>query len=502
MERNLVSGFISIISAKVGLLFTNLIFTAILVRLLGSAKYGEYALVLSILNVSMILINAGVNDGVRKFVAEERSVPAWADDVLGFYIRFGGVLAAGGALAFVGSNLLGITATLIGPGYEPYFCLTALVVVGRQFFSIVRSSLMGQGLESVSEPLLVLKRVVLGIVGLSLVYVGYGVSGVLAGEVVGTVLVTGVGFYFVSKQYDVRAVARISSNLPRRELVSFNSRSVVLILLTMSLLHVDIILLQQFEGNAATGYYKAALIIAELVWFVPVALQTVLLHSMSELWSRRDQSTVTELAARVTRYTLLLTLVMVMGIAALADPFIPLYYGTEFVPAITPLLLLLPGTLGFAVARPISAIGQGKGELTPLIIATGTAALLNLVLNLVLIPRFGMAGAAVATSVGYGSMLAFHGLAAFRIGFNPFADLRAVRTLSAALAAVPVIFGVTWLLDFHLVSLVVVPPLGFLVYSLVALRTRAVGPEEVVPLLRRTPSPFAGWSVRLVRRLG
>jgi len=51
---------------------------------------------------------------------------------------------------------------------------------------------------------------------------------------------------------------------------------------------------------------------------------------------------------------------MAVGLAALADIAVPIYFGAEAEPAITPLLLLLPGALGFAIARPILAVSQGK----------------------------------------------------------------------------------------------------------------------------------------------
>ncbi|GAB7119119.1 hypothetical protein JCM9743_15820 [Natrinema sp. JCM 9743] len=64
------------------------------------------------------------------------------------------------------------------------------------------------------------------------------------------------------------------------------------------------------------------------------------------------------------------------------DVAVPIYFGAEAEPAITPLLLLLPGALGFALARPILAISQGEGTLRYPVAATGGAALLNLGLNL------------------------------------------------------------------------------------------------------------------------
>jgi len=143
-------------------------------------------------------------------------------------------------------------------------------------------------------------------------------------------------------------------------MLTFNSMSIALIFLMMSLYHIDIIMLNRFQSDSAVGNYKAALTIAEFLWFVPMAIQTVFVHSTSELWSQNRYQQISELVSRTTRYTFLLTAVMAVGLAALADIAVPIYFGAEAEPAITPLLLLLPGALGFAIARPILAVSQGK----------------------------------------------------------------------------------------------------------------------------------------------
>jgi O-antigen/teichoic acid export membrane protein len=188
-----------------------------------------------------------------------------------------------------------------------------------------------------------------------------------------------------------------------------------------------------------------------------------------------------------------------IGLAALADDFVPIYYGPEFDAAVLPLLLLLPGVLGFALARPIFAIGQGKGQLQTLIAATGTASLINLVLNAVLIPQYGMLGAAVATSVGYGSMLVLHVIAAQRIGFNPLSDLRIKRTIIVALVSGGMIFGLSSVIRSSVLSLIIVPPIGFLVYSSLSLRFSVISPEEAQPVIQRLPNPIKNYTEYIIQ---
>lgn len=485
MSRRILRGFISILGTDVAVLALSLVITPILVRLLGSAKYGDYAFVLSVLSMVMIVVNAGIFDGIRKYIAEDRD-PGWQGAVFGFYLRVGLVIAVVAAVLISGLTTIGVIATQFGPAFTTYFLVVAGLIIVRQLWAIGRGTLMGLGYEHISEPVKVVRWVIFAIVGLGLVALGYGITGALVGRLIarGTVMV--FAFAIVFRKLPLRAVFdRPDPSFPRRSLLMFNSLSVILILLMNSLYEVDILLLRIMRGSVETGFYKAALVVAEFLWFVPTALQTVLLHSTSELWMEDRTATVTALAARVTRYTLLFVTLLALGLFALADEFVPLYFGQEFSAAVAPLIFLLPGTIGFAVARPVFAIGQGKGSLRPLVAATGIAAALNLLLNLVLIPRYGMRGAAVATSVGYGSMLALHLVTARRIGFNPVADLRPLRVAATGLIAAPIILLAADHLS-GLIALAIVPGIGFAVYTGAALAVGAIDREELAELRDRS----------------
>jgi O-antigen/teichoic acid export membrane protein len=180
---------------------------------------------------------------------------------------------------------------------------------------------------------------------------------------------------------------------------------------------------------------------------------------------------------------------MAIGLAALADRFVPLYYGESFVAATAPLVVLLPGTVGFAAARPLQAINQGSGRIRALVAASGAAAVLNLALNAAFIPQFGMIGAAVATSVGYGSMFVFLVWAARHIGYDPLDDFRAVRITVTALVAAPFILVLDGLLAHDILALLVVPPVGCAIYSGAAVATGALDSRELLDLLGKLPDP-------------
>lgn len=503
MRINPLRSFAFILSKNVGTTVISLAVTPIIVRLLGSSGYGDYAFILSITNVSMLFVNAGMEDGVRKFVAEDRDLPGWADMVFGFYMRVGALLAGVGVLVIVGLNISGVTQRVLDPRFVTYLYLVAILLFARQFQVLFRNALMAKGLEHLSEPLKLVQNLTFSAAAITLAYIGYAVSGVLVGHIFASLSVIILGGYFISQNYDIRLVFKPSrSDLPRGSLLTFNGYNMILVLLMFSLYHIDVLLLNPMVGSAATGYYKAALVISGFLWFVPISIQKALLHSSSEMWANRDASAVSAISARITRYTMVFTTLFILGIAALANPFMPLYFGSNFTASIEPLLLLLPGALGFAVARPIIAIGQGKGNLKPLILATGAAAVINLILNVLLIPKFGVGGAAVSTSIGYGSMVLFHGLAARRNGFRPLSDLRLVRFCVSITISAMFIFGLATFTGPNLHSLLLVPPVGFAVYTATIIKTKTISAEELLDILDNGPDQYMRYPKKIVHLIG
>ncbi len=499
MQRSILSGVLSVAGTKVLTLIIGILTTPILYRLLKPEGVGVYTTVLSVFSLFMILVSSGVTDGVRKFLAEDRAMDCWEENVVGFYFRLALLLSVLGSVVLALTAWFGLVEKVFGSGFEPYFYILTILVVTDQFRAYARRTLMGFGLERYSEPLKVLQQLAFIAIAIPLVHFGFGVKGALAGKIAAGAVVAIAGVVIISRQISLKGIFRTTpSDFPRRTMLTFNSLSIVLIFLLMSLYHVDILMLQLLSGSTQVGYYRAALKLAEFLWFIPLALQTVFVHSTSELWSNGETEKISKLSARTTRYTFLLTGVMAVGLAALSNTAVPLYFGSDFTPAITPLLLLLPGSLGFAVARPILAIAQGKGDLKFPILATGTAAVINLLLNLLLIPRYGMHGAAIATSVGYGSMFVFHLWSARRIGFDPLSDARLGRVISATILSAPPIFVLAHLINPHLgvfgfeipLSILIVPPLGFLVFLFFCFATGALGVCEVLNTLSSFPEPL------------
>lgn len=161
----------------------------------------------------------------------------------------------------------------------------------------------------------------------------------------------------------------------------------------------DIFLVNLFVGPAGAGIYVIAVQFAERLWMLSTAVSTVLLPRLSQLSNDEDQRR--ELTPLICRWVLALTLVGSLALLAIANPLIALVFGPDFTDATSVLAFLVPGIVLWAGGRVLSndIAARGKPEINFYISAL--VLFTNITANLVLIPLYGLTGAAIATSAAY-----------------------------------------------------------------------------------------------------
>jgi len=208
------------------------------------------------------------------------------------------------------------------------------------------------------------------------------------------------------------------------------------ILLLLLHLRLDLFLLQRLGGLEAVGIYSLAVMLAEALWLVPEA--AVLAATPHQVRADRTEDAVVTL--RATRVNVALTAALSLGLATVAFPLIDRVYGRAFLPAAPALWALLPGIVAMAAQRSCGILLVKRDR--PWLVSgfLGPPVVINVLLNLMLIPRWGAVGAACASSVSYVLSAAAFVAWATRTAGRPFregwclnlADVRWVLNLLAA----------------------------------------------------------------------
>lgn len=162
---------------------------------------------------------------------------------------------------------------------------------------------------------------------------------------------------------------------------------------------VDIFMLAWLlQDPEQVAYYTIAVTVISQLKIAPESVGSALYPQLAGL--ARTQAA--RLAASVSRQALALVVAMVAVLLPSAWLLVPLLYGEAYRPSVTPLLVLLPAMGFHTIYRVIARYFTSQDQQRANIFTQSAAVALNMGLNYLMIPRYGIVGAAAASLVSYG----------------------------------------------------------------------------------------------------
>ncbi len=176
----------------------------------------------------------------------------------------------------------------------------------------------------------------------------------------------------------------------------YGFRSYVASLLGALLLRSDILFVNFFRGPSETGHYSVAATFANVLFLVPGAIGMLLFPRVAATGDGEGIFT-----RKIARFVLVLAVVMGAAAAAAAPFVFRLLFAGRAAGALAPFWLLLPGTVAYALQTVYYAFFAGRNLPPVVFVAPATGLVLNVGLNLLVVPAYGAAGAAVSSSLAY-----------------------------------------------------------------------------------------------------
>jgi len=161
---------------------------------------------------------------------------------------------------------------------------------------------------------------------------------------------------------------------------------------------INIILLDKFSTSYELGIYTKGANITEYLWQIPMLLSTIVFARSA---GAKDGLEFSRKVAVLLRISIILIGIASLILVILARWIIILLYGLEFEPSYKVLQLLMPGVLLMTFFKVLNMDLAGKGKPWIAIISMSPALLLNITINMFLIPRYGARGAAFASACSY-----------------------------------------------------------------------------------------------------
>lgn len=457
---------------------SSLLLTSALGSHLGDKGFGDLYLAMSFAVIFGVLVGFGLDQELTRAVARDRSL-------LGRYLI--NSLAIKAALSVVAYGLiLGLVQWL---GYSPELKLTVAVFSLIMLFQGITSSLgaVYQAFERVFYPTVgvTLERVLICVVGIFLLNRGYGATAVAAAFVAATAVNALWQMLFLRKlgRIDCAIDVRMAPALLRSGLPFF-----LFWALASVYFRIDTVLLSKMAAAEVVGWYAAAYKLFDTLVFLPSIVSTAIMYPILARLSVQSPSDLRLAMDKGLSVMLMLGAPIATGLFVLAEPIIQfIYRRPEFLPAV-PALRWLAVALFLLYVNHMLAIGLWSlNQEKKMTIVAGLAIVVNLGLNLALIPHFQHLGAAAVTVVTE-LFITGYVLAVMPKGLLSRSSL--VVFLKAATASAVMALALYMLRGESLLLLV---PVGGLVYGLCGLVVRLVPPEDIrlvrqAIAVRRAPS--------------
>lgn len=257
------------------------------------------------------------------------------------------------------------------------------VMLGKNQIGTINVSQLLRVLVNIAAILLLVWLLDLGVFGAALVQLVIG-------------LAVAVYYLFHICKYN-RIRFKPVSPIPKLLFLKGFSFAAVLFIINLNY-RIDIMILDYMVPPEDIGIYSIGTNVAELLWQLPAAVGMVLFAKSANTQISTDA---VERSTAILRLVLPIMIITSFLIAIVAPILIQIVYGTEFVEAGNVLRLLLPGVIAITISKVLHPDLAGRGHPLYALRVFVLSLIINVVLNFILIPGYGINGAALASTISY-----------------------------------------------------------------------------------------------------
>lgn len=368
--------------------------TIIIARVLGPEKQGIYTLVVLLPNMLVTFFNIGIGSASVYYVGKRKySIETIVSTNIFLALIVCVISIAIGILSII------LFRDTFFKGVPIIYLFVILSVLPLLFANSFLQSVF-QGLQDFKVfNLVAIFGSIMNLVFLFIVVLllRLNVVGAIISFFASVIAPTLILIFYLKKRYIVVRFKYISKEFIKDSLV-YGYKAHLSNILAFVNYRADILMISYFLSPAAVGIYSIAVSIAEKLWVVSQPVSAVLFPRISSAKTDEEKNNLT---AKVTRNVLFLSVIIGFILFLISNLFIRVMFGEKYKAASNIIKILLVGITLFSAERILSndLAGRGKPELN--LYTSLFTVIVNIILNLVFIPKWGFYGAAVATSIAY-----------------------------------------------------------------------------------------------------
>ena len=179
---------------------------------------------------------------------------------------------------------------------------------------------------------------------------------------------------------------------------SYGIKSYLQILAGHLIYQIDIYIIAYLLGAKQVAFYSIAVGMATLLWYIPNTVGVVLFPTLA---ATHNEQEIHRFTGQICRNTLLVTALGAICLGLVGKYFILLFYGDQYIRSVNAMLLILPGVVAMSIYKVLTRNFSSRNRQQVSIMAAGVSLIVNVFLNFAWIPKYGIEGAALASTISY-----------------------------------------------------------------------------------------------------
>jgi len=360
-------------------------------RYLGPSNYGLLSYVFSFVGLFSFIASLGIENIANREIIKDHSKK---DIIIGtsFYLKiFGSFIAV--LITFIFAFLS--TKDLMLLGLIGMYSLTFIFSA----FNIVETYFQSQALSKYPALVATITVIISLILKVLVVYLGYGIIWLTAIYVLESILVAvGLLFFFIRSGHNINDWV-----FDKKIAGTILKDSWPLMLSTIAwgiYMKIDQVMIKNILGNEQVGIYAVAAKLSEFWYFIPSTICASVFPAIMNA-KKMGGDMYEKRLSKLYSLIFYISLTIAICTTLFASLVILLLFGEQYISAITTLKIYVWSGVGASITTVLTyyLVSENQTKITAL--ATTIGAITNIALNFILIPKFGINGAALATLISY-----------------------------------------------------------------------------------------------------
>ena len=324
----------------------------------------------------------------------------------------------------------------------------------------------------------ILENIVKLILTFILIYFGYNLFGAAIAYVISIIFTFILSLYLIQKKIFPLFNKNIKAKLINKELFLFSFPLLFGGIFTLILKWTDVLMIGFFRTASEVGIYNVALPTANLLTIVPTALMAIFLPIITNLYSKNNKNEVKEITLRTSKWIFFLNFPFFLILFLFSESILKIMFGQEYVIGSSALIILIIGYIVHSLSHVNSSIMIMLKKTKIVFFVSMITALSNILLNLLLIPRYGIIGGAISTSFSLILSYTIYTILTYKFTKIFAIKLMYIKFIIAGILSFLVLYLLKNIIKISLINLIVLSLIFCLIYFIIAVVLKSFDKQD------------------------